>query len=108
VIALSIADGTIHRIRAHYTVLATGGWGRTYYSCTSAHTCKLIRLHMLFFNFPPPSYSLFNFNYTPLVKSIDIQINKYQNFFCLLFSHTLFFLKKLIFKKQKLIYLVGI
>ena len=39
VIALSIADGTIHRIRAHYTVLATGGYGRSYFSCTSAHTC---------------------------------------------------------------------
>jgi len=39
VIAMSYADGSIHRIRAHYTCLATGGWGRTYYSCTSAHTC---------------------------------------------------------------------
>lgn len=39
VMCFSIADGTIHRIRAHYTVLATGGWGRAYYSATSAHTC---------------------------------------------------------------------
>jgi succinate dehydrogenase (ubiquinone) flavoprotein subunit len=39
VIVLSIADGTIHRIRAHYTILATGGYGRSYFSCTSAHTC---------------------------------------------------------------------
>lgn len=39
VIAVSMADGTIHRIRAHYTVLATGGYGRAYFSCTSAHTC---------------------------------------------------------------------
>lgn len=39
VICMSIADGTIHRIRAHYTVIATGGWGRSYFSCTSAHTC---------------------------------------------------------------------
>lgn len=39
VIAMSIADGSIHRIRAHYTVIATGGYGRAYFSCTSAHTC---------------------------------------------------------------------
>ena len=39
VIAICIADGTIHRIRSHYTVLATGGWGRSYFSATSAHTC---------------------------------------------------------------------
>jgi succinate dehydrogenase/fumarate reductase flavoprotein subunit len=39
VIAICIADGTIHRIRSHYTILATGGWGRTFFSCTSAHTC---------------------------------------------------------------------
>jgi len=34
-----MADGTFHRIRSKYTVLATGGYGRAYYSCTSAHTC---------------------------------------------------------------------
>jgi len=39
VIAMSMADGTIHRIRAHYTVLASGGYGRAYFSCTAAHTC---------------------------------------------------------------------
>jgi succinate dehydrogenase (ubiquinone) flavoprotein subunit len=39
VICMNIADGTIHRIRAHYTVIATGGWGRSYFSATSAHTC---------------------------------------------------------------------
>eukprot|EP00340_Litonotus_pictus_P002221 CAMPEP_0170529214 /NCGR_PEP_ID=MMETSP0209-20121228/18105_1 /TAXON_ID=665100 ORGANISM="Litonotus pictus, Strain P1" /NCGR_SAMPLE_ID=MMETSP0209 /ASSEMBLY_ACC=CAM_ASM_000301 /LENGTH=534 /DNA_ID=CAMNT_0010820897 /DNA_START=306 /DNA_END=1907 /DNA_ORIENTATION=- len=39
VIAINIADGTIHRIFAHQTVLATGGYGRSYASCTSAHTC---------------------------------------------------------------------
>ncbi|MCH8505118.1 MAG: succinate dehydrogenase flavoprotein subunit [Ectothiorhodospiraceae bacterium] len=39
VIALNMMDGTIHRFRAHETVLATGGYGRTYFSCTSAHTC---------------------------------------------------------------------
>ncbi len=39
VIALNMMDGTIHRFRAHQTVLATGGYGRTYFSCTSAHTC---------------------------------------------------------------------
>ncbi|SEO51671.1 succinate dehydrogenase flavoprotein subunit [Aquisalimonas asiatica] len=39
VIALNMHDGTIHRFRAHETVLATGGYGRSYFSCTSAHTC---------------------------------------------------------------------
>src|SRR5215467_1047919 len=39
VVALKLDDGTIHRFRAHMTVLATGGYGRTYFSCTSAHTC---------------------------------------------------------------------
>jgi len=38
-ICMNIADGTIHRIRAKSTVLATGGFGRSYSSCTSAHTC---------------------------------------------------------------------
>jgi succinate dehydrogenase (ubiquinone) flavoprotein subunit len=37
--ALNMEDGTIHRIKAKNTVLATGGYGRTYFSCTSAHTC---------------------------------------------------------------------
>merc|ERR1719457_208873 len=32
-------DGSIHRIHAKNTVLATGGYGRAYFSCTSAHTC---------------------------------------------------------------------
>ena len=39
VLAWNLDDGTLHRIRAHTTVLATGGYGRTYFSCTSAHTC---------------------------------------------------------------------
>jgi succinate dehydrogenase / fumarate reductase flavoprotein subunit len=39
VIALKLDDGTLHRFRAHQTVLATGGYGRAYFSCTSAHTC---------------------------------------------------------------------
>ncbi|KAI8588105.1 FAD binding domain-containing protein [Geranomyces variabilis] len=39
VIAMSMEDGTLHRFRAHQTVLATGGYGRAYFSCTSAHTC---------------------------------------------------------------------
>ncbi|MSP88890.1 MAG: succinate dehydrogenase flavoprotein subunit [Alphaproteobacteria bacterium] len=39
VVAWDLADGTIHRFRAHQTVLATGGYGRVYLSCTSAHTC---------------------------------------------------------------------
>ncbi|KAG2756225.1 succinate dehydrogenase [Suillus brevipes Sb2] len=40
VIAISMEDGTLHRFRAHKTVLATGGYGRAYFSCTSAHTCS--------------------------------------------------------------------
>ncbi|HWK74110.1 MAG TPA: succinate dehydrogenase flavoprotein subunit [Povalibacter sp.] len=39
VVAINMADGTLHRFRAHKTVLATGGYGRAYFSCTSAHTC---------------------------------------------------------------------
>ncbi|KAI8905865.1 FAD binding domain-containing protein [Gorgonomyces haynaldii] len=39
VIALNMEDGTIHRFRSHKTVLATGGYGRAYFSATSAHTC---------------------------------------------------------------------
>ena len=39
VICMNMADGTIHRISSNQTILATGGFGRTYYSCTSAHTC---------------------------------------------------------------------
>ncbi|KAI8994370.1 FAD binding domain-containing protein [Gaertneriomyces semiglobifer] len=39
VIALNMEDGTLHRFRSHQTVLATGGYGRAYFSCTSAHTC---------------------------------------------------------------------
>ncbi|KAG2135496.1 succinate dehydrogenase [Suillus clintonianus] len=40
VIALNMEDGMLHRFRAHKTVLATGGYGRAYFSCTSAHTCS--------------------------------------------------------------------
>jgi succinate dehydrogenase/fumarate reductase flavoprotein subunit len=36
---MSIADGTIHRIKALNTIIATGGYGRAYQTCTSAHTC---------------------------------------------------------------------
>eukprot|EP01097_Dermamoeba_algensis_P002246 TRINITY_DN1897_c0_g1_i1.p1 TRINITY_DN1897_c0_g1~~TRINITY_DN1897_c0_g1_i1.p1 ORF type:complete len:647 (-),score=142.00 TRINITY_DN1897_c0_g1_i1:59-1999(-) len=39
VLALSMEDGLLHRFRSHYTILATGGYGRSYFSCTSAHTC---------------------------------------------------------------------
>ncbi len=38
VVALCLDDGTLHRFRAHKTILATGGYGRIYYSCTGAHT----------------------------------------------------------------------
>jgi succinate dehydrogenase / fumarate reductase flavoprotein subunit len=39
VMAWNLEDGTIHRFRAQTVVLATGGYGRAYLSCTSAHTC---------------------------------------------------------------------
>jgi succinate dehydrogenase / fumarate reductase flavoprotein subunit len=39
VIALKLDDGTLHRFRAKKTILATGGYGRAYFTCTSAHTC---------------------------------------------------------------------
>lgn len=39
VIAICMEDGSIHRFRAHAVVLATGGYGRAYFSATSAHSC---------------------------------------------------------------------
>ena len=39
VMAMCLEDGTIHRFHARKTILATGGYGRAYFSCTSAHTC---------------------------------------------------------------------
>ena len=39
VVAWNLDDGTIHRFRAKMVILATGGYGRTYLSCTGAHTC---------------------------------------------------------------------
>ena len=39
VMAWNLEDGSLHRFRAHQVVLATGGYGRAYFSCTSAHTC---------------------------------------------------------------------
>ncbi|MCB1875110.1 MAG: FAD-binding protein, partial [Chromatiales bacterium] len=39
VLAWNLADGSLHRFRGHQTVLATGGYGRAWFSCTSAHTC---------------------------------------------------------------------
>ena len=39
VVALDMATGEIHRFRAQLVILATGGYGRAYFSCTSAHTC---------------------------------------------------------------------
>jgi succinate dehydrogenase / fumarate reductase, flavoprotein subunit len=39
VIAMCMEDGSIHRFRAHQTVLATGGYGRAWFTATSAHTC---------------------------------------------------------------------
>jgi succinate dehydrogenase / fumarate reductase flavoprotein subunit len=39
VVAIDMTEGKVHRFRAHTTILATGGYGRVYASCTSAHTC---------------------------------------------------------------------
>jgi len=39
VVALDMMEGKLHRFRAHMTILATGGYGRAYFSCTSAHSC---------------------------------------------------------------------
>jgi len=39
VIALDMATGELHRFRAKKVILATGGFGRAFFSCTSAHTC---------------------------------------------------------------------
>jgi len=39
VLAWSLCNGTLHKFRAHSVVLATGGYGRVYFSATSAHTC---------------------------------------------------------------------
>jgi len=39
VVCLKMDDGTIHRFKAAQTILATGGYGRAYFSATSAHTC---------------------------------------------------------------------
>ena len=39
IMAMNMEDGTLHRFRSHQTILATGGYGRAYFSATSAHTC---------------------------------------------------------------------
>jgi succinate dehydrogenase / fumarate reductase, flavoprotein subunit len=39
VIAMCMEDGSIHRFRSHSVVLATGGYGKCWFSATSAHTC---------------------------------------------------------------------
>ncbi|HLF12236.1 MAG TPA: succinate dehydrogenase flavoprotein subunit [Gammaproteobacteria bacterium] len=39
VVALDLADGRLHRFRSQMVILATGGYGRVYFSCTSAHIC---------------------------------------------------------------------
>jgi succinate dehydrogenase / fumarate reductase flavoprotein subunit len=38
-VALNMEDGTLHRFRANMVIIASGGYGRSYFSCTSAHTC---------------------------------------------------------------------
>ena len=42
VVAWDLADGSLHVFNAHQTVLATGGYGRAYFSATSAHTCTCL------------------------------------------------------------------
>jgi succinate dehydrogenase / fumarate reductase, flavoprotein subunit len=39
IMAWNLDDGTLHRFQAHLVVLGTGGYGRSFFSCTSAHTC---------------------------------------------------------------------
>jgi succinate dehydrogenase / fumarate reductase flavoprotein subunit len=39
VLAWDLTQGTLHRFRAHMVIMGTGGYGRAYASCTSAHTC---------------------------------------------------------------------
>merc|ERR1712054_747869 len=39
VLAMCMEDGSLHRFAAHSTIIASGGFGRAYQSCTSAHTC---------------------------------------------------------------------
>jgi succinate dehydrogenase / fumarate reductase flavoprotein subunit len=39
VVTLDLESGTLHRFRSQVVILATGGYGRAYFSCTSAHTC---------------------------------------------------------------------
>ena len=39
ILAWNLDDGSLHLFRAHMVILATGGYGRSYFSCTSAHTC---------------------------------------------------------------------
>jgi len=39
VLAYNLVDNQLHRFKSHFTVIATGGYGRAYASCTSAHTC---------------------------------------------------------------------
>jgi succinate dehydrogenase / fumarate reductase flavoprotein subunit len=39
VVAIDLAEGRVHRFRTHQVILATGGYGRAFFSCTSAHTC---------------------------------------------------------------------
>jgi succinate dehydrogenase / fumarate reductase flavoprotein subunit len=39
VVAIDLATGKLHRFRSHKVILATGGYGRAFFSCTSAHTC---------------------------------------------------------------------
>ena len=39
ILAWNLDDGSLHAFQAHMVILATGGYGRSYFSCTSAHTC---------------------------------------------------------------------
>ena len=39
IVAIDLATGRLHRFRSHQVIMATGGYGRAFFSCTSAHTC---------------------------------------------------------------------
>ena len=71
IMCMNMEDGTLHRIKANNTILATGGYGRAYFSCTSAHTCtgKLSYLHFPWSSFSLPRQLAFDVN-SPVVLTV--------------------------------------
>lgn len=83
VIALNLEDGTLHRFHAKNTVLATGGYGRAYFSCTSAHTCTGDGTAMVSrANLPNQDLEFVQFHPT----GIDLRISSYILLIIYLFS----------------------